>query len=108
MTTKIPRSAVTISQNPLQNTTSPHEKKTQPRLFRQSIGKAKSSNLQNGLISGRPEAKGLHAAPLGHPMSGGCATFHSIRRLVEFDEETFVRSLPAEDVSTRGEGDFGD
>src|ERR1700730_318088 len=40
-------------------------------------------------------------------MCGGSAAFRSISRLVELDEEAFVRSLPAEDVRAWSESDVG-
>jgi hypothetical protein len=76
-------------------------------LFRQSVGKTKSSDLQDLLVTRGPEAKGFYATTLGHPMRCGSATFRSIRRLVELHNETFVGSLPAEDVRARRESNIG-
>jgi len=75
-------------------------------LLRQSVGKAKSSDLQDLLITRRPEAKGFYPTPLWHPMRGSGATLRSIGRLVELDDESFVGSLPAEDVRAWSENDF--
>ena len=76
-------------------------------LLRQSVGKAKSSDLQDLLVTRRPEAKGFYATPLRHPMRGSGATLCSIRSLVKLDDETFVGSLPAEDVRAWSESDIG-
>ena len=76
-------------------------------LFCQSVGKAKASDLQDLLIARRPEAKGFYPTALRHPMRGSGATLRSIGRLVELDDESVVRSLPAEDVRAWSENDFG-
>jgi hypothetical protein len=59
------------------------------------------------LILRGPEAKGLYAVSLWHPVRSSCAAFYSSRRLVKLDEETFVRPLPAENVRAGGESDIG-